>query len=802
MKIFKTILLLLFCVFTQGVFAQNSPHKVNFNANWKFSLTDSIKYAAGKFKDKDWQKLNLPHDWSAEADFSKNNSGRNAWLPGGIGWYRKNFSLPESDKGKHIEIQFDGVYKNSKIWVNGFPVGAQHDGYTSFYFDITELLRFGQNNTIAVRVDNSIQPNCRWYSGSGIYRNVWLNVSNPTHILNWGTYVTTPTVSKSEATVVIETTIVNLAKAQKTILETIVFDDNNKEVGRVSTDYMIGNFRNGEVDQMVTITNPKVWSPKTPKIYVAKSFLKINGSVVNEYETRFGIRDLRFDAEKGFFINGENIKLKGVCLHQDGGVFGAAVPIEVWKRRLMNLRNIGCNAIRTAHNPPSSEFLDICDELGFLVMEEFVDKWDDGEIEDKKSNNPFFDIPYTDPSFAEEWKKNFGETIRRDRNHPSVVIWSVGNENHPPGSEDENQGMKTYGAFVRTLDPTRPVISGMERGKDLPVNQKIDDIMQTCTYMDLIALNYGEQWCKLIADRKPGKPFVSTESYTYFNSELEKRFATLERSPWLDVIDNSNNMGLFLWVGIDYLGEAKKMPKIGSDSGLFDLAGFRKESSFLYEAFWSEKPMVHIAVYEGDADDFSTSGRWGWPPMNESWNLIKEKQVDVVTYTNCESVDLYLNGKKIGNQKLSDFPNWIMKWRKVNYAEGTLRAVGLINGKAVCEYEIKTTGKIARIILESDQKAVSVYGIVQVEISIVDAKGNLITNDDEELEFELEGNGEILALANGDITCQDAFRLKEKKSTYKGKALCVIRAKENKGKMNLKVRSKGISTSSVTVLVK
>jgi beta-galactosidase len=802
MKTIHILFLSFTLIFIQGITAQKTRNRINFNSDWKFSLSDNILYAAQKYQDKDWRTLKLPHDWSVEFDFSDKNTGRNAFLPGGIAWYRKTFEVPNDYKDKHIEIQFDGVYKDSKIWVNGFPVGAQHDGYTSFYFDITELLEIGKSNTIAIKVDNSIQPNCRWYSGSGIYRDVWLTVVNPTHIDTWGTYISTPEVSASQATIAIETTIENMSSSKNLVLETIILDANQKEVGRTTTNYSIGNYRKGVINQNLKITQPKLWSPQMPQLYSANSQLKENGTIIDEYQSSFGIRELKFDADKGFFINGKNMKMKGVCLHHDAGVLGAAVPTEVWRRRLLKLKAIGCNAIRTSHNPPSVDFLDLCDELGFLVMEEFVDKWDDGVIEDKKTNNPFFDDPYTDPFFFEEWKKNYGETIRRDRNHPSVIIWSVGNENHSPGEKDENNGMKNYGAFVRTLDPTRPVISGMERGKDKAVAEKVNDIIETCQFMDLIALNYGEQWCKLINDKKPGKPFVSTESYIYFNSELEKRFANIERSPWLDVLDNDNNMGLFLWAGIDYLGESKKLPSLGSSSGILDMAGFRKSVSYLYEAFWSEKPMVYVAVYKGDADDFSTSGRWSSPPMDENWNLEKGKVVDLVTYTNCESVDLYLNNKKIGNQKIADVSNWIMKWRKVNFQEGTLKAVGIINGKQVCESVIKTTGNAVRSILTVDKKEVATEGVVQVEIDLVDNKGNRVVSEDKELNFKLNGDGSILGLSNGNIQCLDSFRLIETKKTHQGKVLCILKAGNSAGQMSLVVSGEGITSSAVRILVK
>ena len=767
--------------------------KQNFNKGWRFSLSDSTVYSSPDYNDKRWRTLDLPHDWSVEFDFSEKNTGRNAFLPGGTGWYRKSFLMPDTDKGKQVEIQFDGIYKNASIWLNGKSVGIQHDGYTSFYFDITELLHYGEMNTLAVRVDNSYQPSCRWYSGSGIYRNVWLRMVNPTHIATWGTFISTPEINEEVAKVHIETTVENMNGQQSLSLQTIIFNEQGENVGEVETSFEVGNLRTQELRQDISVRKPELWSVDTPHLYTTKSVIRSGNQVVDEYTSTFGIRDIAFDAEKGFFLNGENLKMKGVCLHHDAGVLGAAVPVEVWERRLKKLKEIGCNAIRTSHNPTAPEFLDLCDQLGFLVMDEFVDKWNN-----ETNGTEFFNFPMADPYFPIEWKKNFGETIRRDRNHPSVIIWSVGNENNPPGDNAENNGMRILGAFVRSMDPTRPVISGMERGKDKPVAEKVADIIETCNYMDLIALNYGEQWCKLIADQKPGKPYVSTESYTYFNSELEKRFANIEKSPWIDVLENDNNMGLFLWVGIDYLGESKRFPALGSSSGLLDMAGFRKNISFLYEAFWSKKPMVHIEVYDGDADDFSTSGRWGWPPMKASWNLPKDSVVDLVTYTNCETVDLYLNDKKIGTQQLADFPNWIMKWRKIKHQPGTLRAVGKIGGKEVCSTELKTAGAPHHLVCYADSQTLKPGEVVHVEITLVDKAGVVVPNDDRRLKFKLEGDGEILGLSNGDIRCHEPFYQKSEWKTYQGKCLAIIKAGNNLNpKLKLTITGEGIREANV-----
>ncbi|MBK3517091.1 glycoside hydrolase family 2 TIM barrel-domain containing protein [Carboxylicivirga marina] len=793
---------LIVIIATATAVAQKS-HSVrvtkDFNNNWKFKLEDKASFCEIAYDDSQWRVLTLPHDWSVGANFSKENSGRNAWLPGGIAWYRKSFVLPNNYKGKSIEIQFDGVYKNATLWVNQHPIGIQHDGYTSFRYDITELLSFEQENTIAVRVDNSNQPNCRWYSGSGIYRNVWLNVTSPTHIETWGTFITTPEVSEEEAKVKIVSTLKNMDEAKEVNIETLIYAPNGKQVAIETSAIKIGNYQSTDISLFLSVKAPELWSVATPEIYRVITYIKSGNEILDEYESTFGIRTIEFDAEKGFFLNGENIKMKGVCLHHDAGSLGGAVPDEVWIRRLRKLKAIGCNAIRTAHNPASPEFMTMCDTMGFLVMNEFVDKWNK-PYRKNAPKDPFYNVQMADPNFTVEWQQNYEQTIRRDRNHPSVIIWSVGNENHPAGSIGQNDGLRRYASFVRSLDPSRPVISGMERGKDVKnVDKKVDDIIESCKYMDLIGMNYGEQWCSALADKKPGKAFVSTESYRYYNSTPLKRYANVERSPWLDVIDNENNMGLFLWPGIAYLGESRNWGRIGSD-GVFDFAGFPNPDAYLYKAFWSEEPTVHLEVYGKKTEKMS---QWGIPEMHQNWNLPKDTIVNLVTYTNCETVDLYLNNKKIGSQNLSDFPNWIMNWQNVNYQPGILKAVGKINGKAVCECEIATVGKLHHLEMNADKSQVKSGDIIHVELSLHDKKGRGITNADGELHFKLEGNAQIIALENGNSSDLTPFSNKKTKMTHKGRCLCIVKVGDNKNEeVKLSVKCTGINTQQLVLIEK
>ncbi|QBG47006.1 glycoside hydrolase family 2 protein [Verrucomicrobia bacterium S94] len=720
--------------------------RISFSKDWRFSLSDPAGAEQAGFDDSGWRRLDVPHDWSVEFAFSRDNPGRNAWLPGGIAWYRKSFEVPAEDAGKIFEIQFDGVYRHARVFVNGEFAGQQFDGYTSFYFDITGLIRPGQKNVIAVRVDNHDVPNCRWYSGSGIYRQVWFTKKDPVHVKNWGTYITTPEITDWAAEIHFRTELENKGNPAEFELETVVFDPAGREVARSASSGKIAEAF--DVEQTLTVENPQRWSVDSPVLYSAESRVKVGEKTVDVYRSTFGIRSIRFDGKKGFFLNGENMKLKGVCLHHDMGTVGAAVPVEMWERRLQNLKELGCNAIRTAHNPMAPEFMDLCDRMGFLVMDEFVDKW---EHQIRPNADPLNDPKFAEPNFRKEWKKNFRQTIRRDRNHPSVIIWSVGNENYPAGSEKQNEGLAEYCNFVRSIDPTRPVVSGMERGLDKDPSEKVDDILESTQYMDLIGMNYGEQWVKRIGHRNPGKAFVSTESYVYYSSTEFKRWDLVERAPWLDVLDNEFNAGLFLWSGTRYLGEVSKnkdWPRInGGSSALLDMASFKTVNGYFYEALWSEKPVVSVAVYD-EMKPIESFRCWGSPERRMMWNFKTGETLNLVTFTNCEFVELYLNGRKIGKQKLSDFSNRIMNWYDIEFEPGELKAVGISDGKPVCEFVLQTAGDPARIEAVADAETVRPGGVVHVEVQLTDIEGIPVKHEDRLLVYSIAG-GEILGLDFG-----------------------------------------------------
>lgn len=765
--------------------------RINIDTDWKFNLGDQNLAQTVAYDDSQWRSLDVPHDWSIEQEFSETNSSRHAWLPGGIGWYRKQLMLPAEDAGEQVELQFDGVYKHASVWVNGRHVGTQYDGYTSFHFDVTPLMKFGQMNTIAVRIDNAQQPNCRWYSGSGIFRHVWLRLTNPVHVKTQGTYITTPAITSSEATVRIRTTIQNRrAKKADIVLLTELFDASGKKAGSTQTACNTGAKLSVEIEQELSLFSPALWSVETPQMYTAVSKIIQNDKVLNQYTSTFGVRDIRFDAEKGFFLNGKNMKLKGVCLHAEAGTFGAAVPIQKWERRLKGLKSAGCNAIRTAHNPMAPEFMDLCDSMGFLVMDEFVDKWDDRR--------------FADPFFRQEWKKNFESTIQRDRNHPCVVIWSVGNENHAPGSTEQTESLQRYCNFVRSIDPTRPVISGMQRGMDQLPADKVDNVLRSCEHMDLIGMNYGLQWSKRIALRKPGKVFLSTETLPYYSHDEVERWAHIEKLTWFDVMANDSNIGSFMWAGTKYLGEipAKGLhswPEIFCWPGcILDSAGFRSDLSYLYQALWTDEPTLHIAVYEKDV---AYNKQWGAPPTKSMWNYATGEQLDLVTYSNCDYVELYLNDHRIGTQKLSDFSNWVMKWHKIDYEPGTLRAVGIRDGIAVCESTLKTAGKPVQLALKVDRPELCPDNVVHVEVQLLDASSNPVRHDDRDLKFSIKG-GEIIALDNGHLTAKDSMKEMNIRQTNQGRCLATLKAIQPPETLTLTVEAKDILSQSVTIDIK
>ena len=578
--------------------------------DWKFTKGDTAAGQAVDFDDSDWKDVHLPHDWSIEGPKDKANPGgsKNGYFPGGIGWYRKHFRPSPNDEGKRIVVEFDGVYQNSEVWINGHSLGRRPNGYIGFQHDLTPHVRFDQENVLAVRVDNSEQPNCRWYTGSGIYRDVRLTATDKLHVKHCGTYVTTPSISKVNATVRVRTEVSNsFAEPRTCELVTRVLDANRKVVAERVEIHTIPAQGDHQFDQDIEVLDPELWSIDAPKMYTILTRLKTDAVVRDEYHTQFGIRRVSFEKDRGFVLNGEQVKLKGVCIHHDAGSLGAAVPVRAWERRLEILKSIGCNAIRTSHNPPSTELLDLCDRMGFVVIDEAFDKWD---------------APYG-PWFKEWWQADLTDMLRRDRNHPSVIMWSVGNEVSNQGRPEFMEQLKKLVDLTRAIDPTRAVTCALKPAKVLSREENAKTVTAIARLVDVISCNYSEQWFEDYRKEFPEIIIVASESYPYYRGKDLSHKAFEPLNPWLEAAQHDYVAGTFYWTGIDYLGEAEAgWPEHGWNCSLIDTCGLVRPVAHLHKSFWTEEPMVHIAVMDDSLDvPLATKDHWGWPKMDSHWTL-------------------------------------------------------------------------------------------------------------------------------------------------------------------------------------
>jgi beta-galactosidase len=786
----------------------------NFDFDWKFFKGDAPGAQQTDFMDNQWRILDIPHDWSIEGPFSKQpGSATSAHLPTGIGWYRKYFNIPKSYKDKKVIIEFDGVYQNSEVWINGRYLGKRPYGYIGFCYDLSPHLNFDGENVISVKVDNSHQPNCRWYSGSGIYRHTWLLVTNKIHVAYWGTFVTAQQVDKKSAIIRIKTRVQNEDKriAQCT-LTTDILNQDGKIIQTAETSQSIPVDNEYEFIQQVKIDKPNLWSPDNPYLYTVRSTLKNQDNVVDSYDTVFGIRKIEFDADKGFLLNGKQVKLHGVCLHHEAGAVGAAVPDRVWERRLEMLKAMGCNAIRTSHNPYSPEFMNLCDKLGFLVMNEIYDEW-----KEPKPQTPDFGYRI----YFDEWsERDVTVFINRDRNHPSVVLWSAGNEVVdqivPAGAETLR---RLLGIFHRE-DPTRCVTVGCDRIQAEPVSVSQDFL----NLLDVVGYNYVDRWRERAEkyyslDRHAFRQrrFIGTENgslggtrgdYSWLFPRTSKTPAPRRSSNrWTDfeqmlkfVTTNDYVSGDFMWTGIDYLGESN-WPKKSNTSGVIDTCGFVKDTYYFCQSQWTDKPMLHLLPH------------WNWQG--------KEGEViPVLCYTNCDSVELFLNGKSMGVQSYwfpragmqEEYENYPSRNRiprttsdlhltwTVLYQPGTLKAIGTRDGKVVVTEEITTIEKPSAIGLSADRLKIAAdrRDVVHVTIKILDAPGRVVPVADNEVTLKIQGEGKIIGLDNGNPESHEDFKGNRRKA-FNGLCLVIIQSTEKPGNITLTTTSPGLKTGSITI---
>ena len=812
---------------------QNPRERIRFTKEWKFALNDSEDFSASGIDDSGWRILNLPHDWSIEGNFSQDNPATpgGGALPGGIGWYRKTFKLPASDDGKLIFIDFDGIYQKGEVWINGHRLGMRPFGYSSVRYELTPYLNFGEvENVLAVKVDNSEQPNSRWYSGSGIYRNVWMVKTNRIFVSHWGTYITTPDVSHENATVSVETTLENrLPDATNLTLKTLIYNSDNNLVAETETTQPLGTGEKNVYQQNLKVENPDLWSIENPALYKAVSEVYNDGELTDSYETTFGIRYFHFDPLEGFFLNGEHVKLLGVCQHHDLGCLGAAINTRALERQLEILKEMGCNSIRTAHNPPAPELLELCDRMGFVVQNETFDMW-------RKRKTQYDYSRY----FPEWHERDLTDHILRDRNHASVMMWSIGNEvleqwehveadtlsiqqaNHllnfqknvdesviESGDMSVNSLLTAKLAnIVKELDPTRPVTAGSNEVNPWNNLFKSDAL-------DLYGFNYHHENFADFPKNYPGKPFLVSESTSglmtrgfyqmpsdsmfiwpdsypptgkpYGNEELQCSSYDNCHVPWGSTHEESWKIvkkfdhiaGTYIWTGFDYLGEPTPYwwPARSSYFGIIDLAGFPKDIYYMYQSEWTDKDVLHVFPH------------WNWEPG---------QTVDIWTYSSAPEVELFLNGESLG-AKTKGPEDLHLMWR-VPFEPGTLKAVSRKDGKVVMEKEIKTAGEPVQLKATADRSTISAdsYDLSYITVEVLDETGNFVPTAGNLVQISVEGNAEIFGVDNGNPLGHQTLKGAEI-DAFNGKCLVVLKAGENPGNVTLTASADGLNSVEITI---
>jgi beta-galactosidase len=795
--------ILFFIFFVNPIFARDS-RAVSFNDGWEFRLET----------DNTWRSIKLPHDWAIEGDFSIDNpsgTGGGA-LPGGIGLYRKTFTV--SDSTKLTFIDFDGVYMNATVSINGHTLGTRPYGYASFSYDLTPYLNYNTTNLIEVKVDNQEQPNSRWYSGCGIYRNVWLRQVSPTHINHWGSYVTTPDINHVNLRLDINGT--------PDAVKSVIYDQDGAKVAQASSK---------SNKQSFSIKKPHLWSPENPYLYTIITELVIKNKVVDTYKTTFGIRTFNFDALNGFSLNGKEMKINGVCLHHDAGALGAVVNRRAIERQLSILKDMGCNAIRCSHNPPAPELLDLCDSMGFLVMDESFDMW-----RKRKTNHDY-------SRYFDKWhEQDLTDLITRDRNHPSIVMWSIGNEvleqwtdvkadtlsleeanlilNFGHGSAqlaNESSDLSVNSLLtikladiVKSLDPTRPITAGCNEPD--PGNHLFKS-----GALDIIGYNYHDDWFAQVPTSFPGKPFIITESISalmtrgyyvmpsdsviicperwdkpYYNPSYACSAYDNCRTPWgntheatmLNVKRNKFISGQFVWTGFDYIGEPTPYgwPARSSYFGIVDLAGFPKDVYYLYQSEWrNDINVLHLFPH---------------------WNWTSGSDVDLwAYYNNADEVELFVNGISQGKRSKTD-DKLHASWR-VSYQPGTVKAVSRKDGKIVAETEIKTAGNPAKIRLTADRPTITHDGndLCYITAEIVDKDGNLCPWAENDITFSVSGAGFNAGVDNGSPISHERFKADNRKAFY-GKALLIVQSNGAEGNITVSAAAQDLTSTTLTINTK
>lgn len=772
-----------------------------FDFGWRFHLGGALGAEGLSFNDSQWRLVDLPHDWSIEdlpgttspfniEAISQVNGG---FTTGGTAWYRKTFTIPQDLKDKHFILMFEGVYMNAEIWLNGELLGKHPYGYTSFWFDISGKLKLEKVNVLSVKVKNEGE-NSRWYSGSGIYRHVWLQIVPPVHIATWGTYITTPQVTEKEALINIKTSVINQSgEVSKIKLVTKIKDANGLEQTHIETEKTIEPGKTIEIVQEMKLNNPSLWSTDSPILYKAISEILVSESLTDQFETEFGIRSISFDAVNGFLLNGKPMKLKGGCVHHDNGILGSKAYNRAEERRVEILKASGFNAIRSAHNPPSPAFLDACDRKGMLVIDESFDMW-------KEEKNPNDYHLY----FSDWWKKDIESMILRDRNHPSVIMWSIGNEIPNRHKPEVVEVAKMLGDFIRLTDSTRPITSA--------VNDLKPDKDPYFATLDIAGYNYASggdhnqrNLYEIDHNRLPRRVMIGLESYPL------EAFGS-----WMDVVDHPYVIGDFVWTSFDYIGEASIgwrgyfqkrdfFPWNLAFCGDIDVCGWKRAQSYYRDALWKENkisiwitpPQPSFAINP----ERQSWSKWHWADAVDDWNWYgsEGKIMDVNIYSSCGQVELFLNGKSLGKKTTDRTTKYLANWQ-LPYEPGTLRAVGFTGKKQVTVAEIHTANEANKIRLSADRNKIEANGQDLSYITVELTDNNSVRNPkaDNLVSFEVVGPGTIVGIGNANPISVESFQLSQRKAWH-GKCLVVVKSDTEAGKIVLKATSEGLQSTSLEI---
>lgn len=827
-KSFFTFILFCFSIVSFGQVGFGESKKIN--NNWKFTLKDISQAKEQDFNDSRWQNIDLPHDWSVKQQLSPTLASCMGYLPGGIGWYRKTIDIPQDRLNDKVYLYFEGVYNRSEVYLNGHLLGKRPNGYVSFMYDATPYLNDNGDNVIAVRVDHSRSADSRWYTGSGIYRNVWLINTNPIHIAQWGVFAHPYVDKKNRGTLQIEVEVTNESKNSESIdIVNELFDKNGKSVARTKDRISIPADGKEVLTTSLKLSNPDLWDINEPNLYNLKTFAIKGKGIIDSTTTITGFRNFTFDPNKGFALNGEWMKMKGVCLHHDAGVLGAAVPREVWKRRLLNLKEIGVNAIRTSHNPQAPDLYELCDELGLLVMNEAYDEWEFPKrkwLEGWNVGTPGFEGSY---DFFEEWgEKDLADMVRRDRNHISIFAWSIGNEvdypndpySHPvlDGGGDTGFTQPIFGGYkeeapdaMRLGDIAKRLVTVVKKhDKSRPITAGLAGVAMSNetaypSVLDITGYNYTESMYESDHKKYPERVIFGSENRHELNA-------------WKEVLNKEFVFGQFLWTGIDYLGESGRWPSRGFYSGLLDFGGFIKPRGYFRQSLWSDKPMAYIGTYPTPGEKNVNQMKDVWSQLESGnnkdvektpsidawpiWNYQDGQMIRVVVYTNAVKAQLMLNNKEIGSVQSYNHETGVIYW-DIPFTEGQLKVIGMDDqNNKVSSFEINSSHRPHAINIISNEQVISKNGVAQVVVQVVDEKGIPVMLSDNEITCDISNSGELLGL-EGSNNADMSDYTDNKHRVFHGRMIAFIKSKNNNtDDINVRFTSPWLRSAETTIRVK